>query len=51
MDKIKEKNVKLNEKRTRRIEEEKKSKTEKAAEKPADDGSGIHPSRRAAMMK
>ena len=48
MDKIKEKNAKLNAKRTRRIEEEKKNK--KAAEKEAvqEDG-GMHPSRRARM--
>lgn len=50
MDKIKEKNAKLNAKRTRRIEEEKKNKKEAAAAKeaPQEDG-GMHPSRKARM--
>lgn len=48
MDKIKEKNAKLNAKRTRRIEEEKKNKKETATEGAGEDG-GMHPSRKARM--
>ena len=49
MDKIKEKNAKLNAKRTKRIEEENKNKKQKKAEEDAPEDGGMHPSRRARM--
>ena len=48
MDKIKEKNAQLNAKRTRRMEQEKKSKKE-AEKNSREEDSGMHPSRRARM--
>ncbi|KAL2112807.1 hypothetical protein VUR80DRAFT_6378 [Thermomyces stellatus] len=48
MEKIKEKNAKLNEKRARRIEKEKKMKKEAEKESAEEDG-GMHPSRKARM--